>query len=157
MGCSYPLLTMSGFLDLVASHGTRRFEAAADVIEQDKPIDSLLVLLSGAVEILRDDVRLAKTSEPGVVFGEMSMLLGGAATATVRTLEPAEFAVVENPRDFLLANPVAALHVAELLARRLQALNIYLIDVKRQYEGHDHLGMVDEVLEALMHQPRRVK
>jgi hypothetical protein len=26
--------------------------------------------------------------------------------------------------------------------------------VKRQYEGHDHLGMVDEVIEALMHRPR---
>jgi CRP/FNR family cyclic AMP-dependent transcriptional regulator len=148
---------MSALLDLVAIHGTRRFEAAVDVIEQDKPVARLLVLLSGSVEILRDGVRLAKASEPGVVFGEMSMLLGGTASATVRTLGPAEFAVVDHPRDFLLANPEAALQVAELLARRLQALNIYLIDVKRQYEGHDHLGMVDEVLEALMHQPSRMK
>jgi hypothetical protein len=31
-----------------------------------------------------------------------------------------------------------------------------LADVKQQYEGHDHLGMVDDVLDTLMHhQPRR--
>jgi CRP-like cAMP-binding protein len=148
---------MSKFLDLVASHETRHFEAGETVIEQNAPVSGLLVLLSGVVEILRDGVRLAKAGERGAVFGEMSMLLGGPTTATVRALEPAEFAVIENPREFLLAHPDAALHVAELLARRLQALNIYLIDVKRQYEGHDHLGMVDEVLEALMHRPRAVR
>jgi hypothetical protein len=45
--------------------------------------------------------------------------------------------------------------VARLLARRLDSLNKYLVDVKAQYEGHDHLGMVDEVLEALMHRHPR--
>jgi hypothetical protein len=35
-------------------------------------------------------------------------------------------------------------------------LNRYLVDVKAQYEGHDHLGMVDEVLETLMHRQPRV-
>ena len=46
--------------------------------------------------------------------------------------------------------------MAELLARRLTALTKYLIDVKRQYDGHDHIGMVDDVLGTLMHlQPRR--
>ena len=93
--------------------------------------------------------------EPGVVFGEMAALLGGLATATVRTLGPAVFYVIEQPREFLMAHPEASFYVAELLARRLDALNKYLIDVKRQYEGHDHLGMVDEVLEALMHRPRQ--
>jgi hypothetical protein len=41
-------------------------------------------------------------------------------------------------------------HVAELLARQLDSHNKYLIDVKRQYDGYDHIGMVDEVLETLM-------
>jgi hypothetical protein len=34
-------------------------------------------------------------------------------------------------------------------------LNKYLVDVKRQFEGHDHLSMVDEVLEVLAHRQRR--
>jgi len=76
-------------------------------------------------------------------------------TATVRALKPSKFALIENPRQFLASSSDASLHVATLLAKRLDALNKYLVDVKRQYEGHDHLGMVDEVLETLMHrQPR---
>jgi hypothetical protein len=71
-------------------------------------------------------------------------------------VRPSSFAVIENPREFLASSTEASLHVATLLAGRLNALNQYLVDVKRQYEGHDHLGMVDEVLETLMHhQPRR--
>ncbi|MEY2616639.1 MAG: family transcriptional regulator, cyclic receptor protein, partial [Verrucomicrobiota bacterium] len=58
---------------------------------------------------------------------------------------------VQNPREFLELSPLVCLHVCELIARRLDALNKYLVDVKRQYEGHEHLGMVDNVLETLMH------
>jgi len=145
---------MSPFLDFVSTHASRQFAAGEIVIEQGEWTGELLVLVSGAVEILRDGVRVAKSAEPGAVFGEMSALLGGPATATVRALEPAVFSVIEEPREFLTGHPEASLYVAELLARRLDALNKYLIDVKRQYDGHDHLGMVDEVLEALMHRSR---
>ncbi|MES2923554.1 MAG: cyclic nucleotide-binding domain-containing protein [Verrucomicrobiota bacterium] len=146
---------MSPFLDYVNSHSARDFAAGDIVIDQGEKSGELLVLVSGQVEILRDGVRVAKAAEPGVVFGEMSALLGGSATATVRALEPAVFSVIEKPREFLMEHPEASLYVAELLARRLDSLNKYLIDVKQQYEGHDHLGMVDEVLEALMHRPRQ--
>ena len=145
---------MSPFLEYVASHPSREFAAGENIIEQGEWSGELLVLVSGEVEILRDDVRLAKAAEPGVIFGEMSALLGGPATATVRAIGAAVFSVIEEPRDFMITHPEASLYVAELLARRLDSLNKYLIDVKRQYEGHDHLGMVDEVLESLMHRQR---
>lgn len=153
----YAVVRMSPFLDHTEGHESRRFDAGEVVIEQGARTGELLVLVSGSVEILRDDVRIAKASEPGVVFGEMSALLDSPATATVRTLEPAVFTVIGEPLAFLIAHPQTALYVAELLARRLDSLNKYLIDVKRQYEGHDHIGMVDEVLETLMHRtgPRR--
>jgi CRP-like cAMP-binding protein len=150
----YLLPAMSPFLDHVDANASRQFAAGGIVIEQGEWSDELLVLVSGEVEILRDGVRVARAAEPGVVFGEMSMLLGGAATATVRALVPAVFSVIEKPREFLVGNPELGLYVAELLARRLDSLNRYLIDVKRQYGGHDHIGMVDEVLESLMHRPR---
>ena len=124
-------------------------------MEQDAPSGPLLVLVDGEVEILRDNVRVGKISAPGAVFGEMSVLLGSAHTATVRALKPCRFAVIENPRQFLAGSADASLHVAGLLAKRLDALSKYLVNVKQQYEGHDHLGMVDDVLETLMHrQPR---
>ena len=146
---------MAEFLDLVAGCKTRDYAPCEVVIEQDSPTGPLLVLVDGEVEILRDGVRIARTTQAGAVFGEMSVLLECAHTATVRAMKQSRFAVIDNPRQFLATSADASFHVAGLLAKRLDALNKYLVDVKRQYEGHDHLGMVDEVLETLMHrQPR---
>ena len=141
----------SPFLRHVGSHPGRSFEAGDTVIAQGESCGKLYVLVSGAVEIVRDDVRLAKSSEPGVIFGEMSALLGAPASATVKALVPAVLSVIEKPRDFLITHPEESLYVAELLAHRLDSLNRYLVDVKGQYEGHDHIGMVDEVLDSLTH------
>lgn len=146
---------MAEFLDLVAGCNTRAYVPGEVIMGQDLPAGALLVLLEGEVEVLRDDVRVSKVAAPGAVFGEMSVLLRCAHTATVRALKPSRFAVIENPQEFLASSPRASLHVATLLAKRLDALSKYLVDVKRQYEGHDHLSMVDEVLGTLMHrQPR---
>jgi len=146
---------MADFLELVRGLDTRSFAPGEVVMAQDSATGPLLVLVEGEVEILRDNVRVAKTAQAGAVFGEMSVLLGCAHTATVRALRPSRFAIIEEPRQFLTSSAAASFHVASLLAKRLDALNKYLVDVKRQYEGHDHLGMVDEVLDTLMHrQPR---
>src|SRR3954453_19835666 len=99
----------------------------------------MFVLLTGEVEVLSEGVRIARAALPGVVFGEMSALLDGPHTATVRALSDSSFAVIADPRGFLENSASASFQVAELLARRLDALNKYLVDVKRQYEGHDHL------------------
>jgi len=147
---------MEDILQLVANHKIENVAAGSDAIEQGTESESLLVLIKGEVEILRDNVRVAKSSAPGAIFGEMSVLLGCDHTATVRALQPSSFAVVENPRQFLASSTEMSLHVATMLAARLNTRASYLVDVKQQYEGHDHIGMVNEVLETLMHQqPRR--
>ena len=62
----------------------------------------------------------------------------------------------EDAAIFLRQHPEIAFYLARLLAQRLNAATTYLVDVKRQYEGHgDHLGMVGEVLEALTVQQAR--
>lgn len=111
----------------------------------------LYFLAEGAVEVVKDDVQVATASQPGSVFGELSAFLGGPHTATVRAAKTSTFVVVEQPRAVLESTPKLCVHVCELLARRLDAVNKYLVNVKHQYEGHDHLGMVDGVLDALMH------
>jgi CRP/FNR family cyclic AMP-dependent transcriptional regulator len=141
---------MNGILELVRNHDVRRFATGEIILEQGSNTGVLLVLIEGEVEVMRDEVRVAKASQPGVVFGEMSVLLRSPHTATVRALAPSSFAVIDRPREFLAQSPQASLFLAELLATRLDSLNKYLTDVKRQYEGHDHLGMVDQVLETLM-------
>ncbi len=148
---------MSTLLNLVGKYPVQRFAAGEVVLEQRHDSGRMYVLIEGEVEVFREGVRIAKASTPGAVFGEMAALLGGAHTATVRTLKASSFAVVDDPRAFLAGSAEASLQVAELLARRLDSLNKYLVDVKRQYVGHDHLGMVDQVLEALMHRHPRAR
>jgi len=143
-------------LQQIAGHRVENFEMGDIVLEQGTTSGLLYVLVEGEVEVTRDNVRVAKASEPGGVFGEMSVLLGIPHTATIRALKPSSFAVIENPREFLASSPEVTLCVARLLATRLSAVNSYLVDVKQQYEGHDHIGMVEDVLDTLMHQqPRR--
>ncbi len=133
----------------------RQFAAGEVIIDQGGTTECLYFLIEGSVEVEKDNTPVALASQPGVVFGEMAVLLGTAHTATVRALTPCSFYLVESPREFLQESPGMCLHVCTLLARRLDSLNKYLVDVKHQFEGHDHLGMVDQVLEALLHrQPR---
>jgi len=112
----------------------------------------LYVLKDGMVEVLRGDTQVATVGEPGALFGEMSVLLNRPHTATVRTMTPCTFYVFDDAASFLRSNPEIAYHVAKLIAGRLNAATSYLADIKQQFEDRtDHLGMVGEVLDTLMH------
>jgi CRP/FNR family cyclic AMP-dependent transcriptional regulator len=146
---------MSLILAALRDHPVRHFAEGETLLAQDGRTGLLYVLIEGAVEVAKDDIPVATAAEPGAVFGDLSALLGVPHTATVRATRASSFHVVTNPRVFLEQSPVVCLHLCELLARRLDAVNKYLVDVKQQFAGHDHLGMVDGVLDTLMHrQPR---
>jgi CRP-like cAMP-binding protein len=94
----------------------------------------LLFLRSGAVEIVKDGVQISKVSAPGSVFGEQAALLDQSHTADVRALEESEFYVADAPA-ILTGDPTVALYVAAILARRLDAGNRSLIELKRQLQA----------------------
>ena len=127
--------------------------AAGETVLTDGATDSLLyIMVEGAVEIVKGDVQINTVSEPGAIFGEVSVLLGLPHMATVKALRPSVFRVAAEPTEFLRSNPDIALAVAALLAKRLHILTTYLVDLKRQFESHEnHLALVDEVLESLVH------
>ncbi|HUF63163.1 MAG TPA: Crp/Fnr family transcriptional regulator [Verrucomicrobiales bacterium] len=129
------------------------FDSGAAVLEEGGRSGKLFILKSGSVEIVKESVSLNEIDQPGAVFGEISHLLDQSHMATVRTLEPSCFYVVEDPEKFFVDNPAFAREVARLLARRLQGVTRYLVDLKRQFDRESsHLSMVDEVLEALISQ-----
>jgi CRP/FNR family transcriptional regulator, cyclic AMP receptor protein len=113
-------------------------------------------LAEGQLEVLRGDTRVAILDEPGSIVGEMSVLLVAPHTATVRALGDAKVHAVENAAAFFESRPELSWLLAQLLARRLNAGTTYLVDLKRQFAGYgNHLEMVGEVLESLMHQQER--
>ena len=60
--------------------------------------------------------------------------------------------MAEDATGFLNSDPRLSLQVSRLLARRLQGMITYLVDLKHQFADHEnHLGFVDEVLEMLAH------
>ena len=129
-----------------------RFGSGEVIIAEGTPAGKLFILAEGTVEVVKDTYVINTLSDPGAVFGEISVLLDTVHTATVRATSPTRFFVVDDPLEFMRSTPEVALGVARLLAHRLHAMTTYLVDLKHQFEQHtDHFGMVDEVLDALSH------
>jgi len=147
-------------MDLSVLQSAPGFSSTAGhvVITEGQPLEGIFFLESGEVEVLKNGILIAEIHDAGAVLGEMSWLLGTTPTATVRTVTPCTFRYVLNPAEFFRKNPDIALHVAELLARRVDSLNRYLVEIKNQFRDRaDHLSIIDEVLDSLMHKhPRSI-
>ena len=125
----------------VAKHPAREV-----VLTAGSKTGRLLFLRSGAVEVIKDGVQIANVSAPGSVFGEQAILLDQPHTADVRTLEQSEFYVADAPA-ILAGDPSVALYVAAILARRLEAANRSLIEVKRQLQAGEPPSVIGKTVE----------
>lgn len=141
--------------DLCQSLPVTSFETGADLISEGSAPGCLYVLIEGAVEILKGDVQVNVISDRGAIFGETSALLEIPHTATVRALTPCSVHAIEGGTAFLQSHKEIAYLLAKVLAHRLQGVTAYLADLKHQFEDHSsHLGMVDDILETLLHHQR---
>ncbi|RYU62407.1 cyclic nucleotide-binding domain-containing protein [Methylolobus aquaticus] len=131
----------------------RRFAAGEILLVEGGADKVLYVLIDGEIEVLKGPTQVNTQSEPGAMFGELAVLLDVPHTATVRATVPTRTYVVENAEAFLQGNPDLSFQLAKLLARKLNSITTYLVDLKNQFEDReDHLGMVNEVLESLLHE-----
>lgn len=147
---------MQELLDHCRGCERRELAPGTVLLHEGERSGRLFVLATGCLEVFRGEVEIALVDDPGAVFGEMSALLDIPHTTSVRAVTAVVVQVVENPADYLAANPSLALPIARLLARRLQSVTSYLVDLKRQFgDRDDHLGMVEEVLESLTHEQGR--
>jgi CRP-like cAMP-binding protein len=123
------------------------------VIAEGPSMGFMYILAEGELAVMKGDIQVASITEPGAVVGEIAALLRLGHTATVKAVGPARVFKIEAAESFLKHHPDVLFTVARLLARRLVDATTYLTDVKRQYaDRDDHLGMVDEVLSALVNQ-----
>lgn len=97
--------------------------AAGDALflEGDTSQD-MYILISGQLEIYKDDKKISEISEPGSMVGEMSFLLGSRRTATVKA--GTDVKVIHVPcgqiTEFLEDFPTLAPEITRNLAKRLQ-------------------------------------
>jgi PAS domain S-box-containing protein len=89
-------------------------------VEGDESQD-LYFLVSGHLEVLKGDKKIAEITEPGALFGELSFLLGAKRTATVQAED--EVSVLRIPKKeistFLKEFPAVAEKITEIIAHRL--------------------------------------
>jgi CRP/FNR family cyclic AMP-dependent transcriptional regulator len=143
---------MHALLDFCDGLPEHAFRAQDVLLTEGERTGVLYVLISGQVEILKGSFQVYVATEAGAVFGEISALLDIPHTATVRALTPCRMYVVEDAQKFLRLHPEIAFFLSTLLAQRLYSVTTYLTDLKAQFEDQgDHLSMVDEVLETLLH------
>ena len=122
------------FQKSVAALPVVTYQAGETVIAEGSRTGRLLVLGKGVVAIVKEDTEIAQVAEPGAVFGELSVLLGKSHTAEVRALETSQFHVA-NAATLFSQDPIAVLYVAATLARRLDAANHALIQLKSRLKA----------------------
>jgi CRP/FNR family cyclic AMP-dependent transcriptional regulator len=144
---------MRAILDHCGAIPLEHIAGGSVILEEGQTTGRVYVLVEGHVEVLRGGTQIAVLDEPGSLIGEMSVLLGVPHTATARALSDVRVHVIKDAVEFFSAHPSLSWLVARLLANRLNAATSYLVDLKRQFAGSsDHLEMVGEVLETLIHQ-----
>ena len=110
-------------------------DAGQVLLSEGSLTGALYVLISGDIEILKEGFPIDTVSQPGSVFGEVSLLLGIPHTASVRAVSPSRLYKIESGMDFLNRHPQILLELARLLAHRLDRTTKYLTDLKRQTGG----------------------
>jgi len=93
------------------------YQVGETVIAYGSRTARLFILKKGAVAIVKEDTEIAKVTEPGAVFGELSILLDQPNKVDVRALETSQLHVADAA-VLLTQNPIAA-YIAMVLARQL--------------------------------------
>jgi CRP-like cAMP-binding protein len=125
-----PLIRNNSLPSCVASLPVASFQIGETVVLAGSRTGRLLILKKGAVVVTKEGFEIARVSEPGAVFGELSILLDQPHTADVRTLEPSEFYVANE--ELLAVDQLACIYVATVLAGRVNNANQAVIELKRQ-------------------------
>jgi len=124
------------------------YQAGETVLTAASTTGRLLILRQGAVTVVKEGVEIARVTEPGAVFGELSVLLDQRHGAEVRALEASQF-YVADAATLLRVDPIALLYVATVLARRLDGANQALIELKRQVQADEPRRMIGKTVEKM--------
>lgn len=123
------------------------FQAGETVFLAGSRTGRLMILKKGVVAVVKDGIEIAKVSEPGAVFGELSILLDQPHTADVRALEVSQFHLADEA--LLAKDPLAFIYIATVLARRVNNANRTLIELKRQLHAGESQSVIAKTIAEL--------
>jgi CRP/FNR family transcriptional regulator, cyclic AMP receptor protein len=132
----------------LATFPAATYQAGETVISAASTTGRLLILKEGAVAVVKEGVEIARVTEPGAVFGELSVLLDQPHTADVRALEASQFHVADAA-TLLRIDPIGLLYVASVLARRLDSANRALIELKGQVQAGEPRSVIGKTVEKM--------
>ena len=124
------LLTIDGFARLAAAGERRSFASGERLMKQGEKAESMWVILTGKVSVVREHPDLAApiplaTLGPGEVVGEMGLLDGDPRSATVTAAEATiAMEIPQNALSLLVAeHPDVYSALVKVLSRRLRDTN----------------------------------
>ncbi|HWV00515.1 MAG TPA: cyclic nucleotide-binding domain-containing protein [Devosia sp.] len=117
---------MASLVTLTYSQPTRTLKPGETLIAEGDRGGDLYVLESGRLTVERGGSVIARIDEPGALVGEMSVLTGSPNSATVRADGQAIVRVVADAMRFVMRQPEIGLHIATVLAQRLDATSAVL-------------------------------
>ena len=120
------------FRKSIAALPLKIYQAGETVLAAGYTTGQLLILRKGLVAVAKEDVEIARVTDPGAVFGEISALLDQPHAADVRALTTSQFHVADAAA--LLQDPAVLLYVAAILARRLDGANLALVELKSEVQ-----------------------
>jgi CRP/FNR family cyclic AMP-dependent transcriptional regulator len=136
----------AGFQKALATLPLTIYQAGETVLADGLRTNWLLILRRGNVAVLKEGVEIARVTEPGAVFGEISALLDCPHTADVRALTTSQF-YVAHPAA--LQDPVTLRYVAVILARRLDGANQAFVELKSQMQVGEPRSVIDKSIEKV--------
>lgn len=126
----------------------RIFKQGEVMLREGESGSGLFVVKTGTVHIYKGNVPVATQTEPGGVYGEMSVLLNSPHTATVRAATEVIAIEVPDADQFLKAKPDACYKVMVSMARRLQAITLQLAELRAGEESAELAGRLEEAAVA---------
>jgi CRP/FNR family transcriptional regulator, cyclic AMP receptor protein len=135
------------FQKRLAALPLRTYQVGEFVLAARSKTGQLLILKNGAVAVLKGTAEIAKVTEPGAVFGELSALLDQPHAADVRALETSEFYVADAAA--LVQDPIALLYIAAILAGRLESANQLVIQLKGQLQAGQSSSLIGKTVEKI--------
>lgn len=126
-------VTPGALLSAVSKLPIRTYQPGERVLAAGTRTGKLYIFEDGAVEVQADGVAVGRITVRGAILGELALLLDRTHGADVRALETSTIRIADA-EAFLNDNPAAALHVAVVMARRINAVNEALIEARRQLD-----------------------